>query len=147
MSRPRTNRIIEGLVATLLLSGLAIAAPVVNAAGSPPRTIFLTLPANLATPTVSLSASPSPSEGLRLVIDTTGFQFSEVCVPQADATPIGHAHVFVNGVKVASTYGPVIDIAPLPSGRNVVEVVLRGQDHRALAGPQGLIKAGLRLEI
>jgi len=35
----------------------------------------------------------------------------------------------------------VIDLDPLEPGRHDVTVVLRGQDHRALLGRHGLIKA------
>ena len=147
MSRGQMPPALAGLLAAVLLSGLSVAAPVVNAAGHPPRTVFLELPADRPLPTVSLSASTAPAGGLRLEIETTGFHFTEVCLSQADAVPVGHAHILVDGAKVASAYGPLVDIAALPPGRHVIEVVLRGQDHRALTGPDGLIKAGLRIDV
>lgn len=129
------------LAVSLLLATLAAAAPHINAENAPPRSVFLRLPPDRPEPSVALTATPREDGTLRLRIETEGFTFTELCVTEAAAVPVGHAHVIVDGVKVASAYHPVIDLDPLPPGVHDVTVVLRGQDHRALLGRTGLIRA------
>ena len=45
----------------------------------------------------------------------------------------GHAHVYVNGAKIARHYGPWMHIAAMPKGKNTVMVSLNSNDHRTLA--------------
>ena len=128
------------LTMAVLMATLAATAPLVNAKGGPPRTVFLELPPE-AEPTVSLDLAPLPGGGWQIRIDTTGFVFTSLCLSQAEAIPVGHAHVIVDGVKVASAYHPVGNLTDLGAGAHEVRVVLRGQDHRALIGSTGLIQA------
>ncbi|MGB5556476.1 MAG: hypothetical protein WBN04_00520 [Paracoccaceae bacterium] len=128
-------------IVSALLATLAAAAPLVNATGGPPRTVFLQLPADLPEPKVKLAIYPLPSGRWQLEIEVDGFRFTELCLTEAEAVPVGHAHIIRDGVKIASAYHPVIDLGHLPPGRHRIEAVLRGQDHRALLGHQGLIKS------
>lgn len=128
-----------------LLSGLAVAAPLVNALGAPPRTVFLQLPEDMPEPSVTLAARRLPSGNWQLEVATTGFRFTAMCVSDAEPAPVGHAHIVMDGVKVASAYAPTADLGPLPPGRHTIAAVLRGQDHRALVGRDGLIAAKLVL--
>lgn len=127
----------------MLLATLAAGAPLINSVAGPPRAVFLQLPEDVPEPKVSLTAYQAAPGHWRLEIDAAQFQFSDLCVPDAAAIPVGHAHVIQNGVKVASAYQPVIDLGNLPPGSHRIAVVLRGQDHRALVGQTGLISAEL----
>ena len=63
-----------------------------------------------------------------LVIDT--------CIAAAGRENIeghGHAHVYVNGMKLGRVYGAWHHIGKLPLGRNEVTVSLYANDHSALA--------------
>lgn len=135
-----------GLVA-MLLGTLAVGAPLVNAVSGPPRAIFLQLPADLPEPQVSLTATRLATGNWQLRIDADAFRFTDLCLSEAAAIPVGHAHIIRNGLKVASAYYPVVDLGQLPPGRHHVEAVLRGQDHRALVGRDGLIKADIVIEV
>ena len=135
-----SNGILTHFVLAFLLGALVIAAPVVNASARLPRSVFLVLPKTAPPPEVSFTVRKLDRGRVRLFIETSGFQFSALCVTTADAQPLGHAHVIVRGKKVASAYTPVVDLGPLPAGLHRVTVVLRGQDHRALVGPRGLIQ-------
>lgn len=135
------------LAVSALLATLAAAAPMINADGGPPRSVFLRLPANAADPTVAMELKPRDNGTWRLTIHTTGFTFTSICVTDAEAVPVGHAHVIVNGAKVASAFEPFMDIGPLPPGQHDVTVVLRGRDHRALLGKNGLIKADTTITV
>ena len=45
----------------------------------------------------------------------------------------GHAHVYVNGMKLGRVYGNWHHIGKLPLGRNDVSVLLYANDHSGLA--------------
>ena len=45
----------------------------------------------------------------------------------------GHAHVYVNGMKLGRVYGDWYHIGSLPLGRNEVSVSLYANDHRGLS--------------
>ena len=147
MSAHRLARSGAGFAVAGLLATLAAAAPAVNAKGGPPRSVFLTLPAEIREPEVALSVTPRPDGRWRIRIDTEGFTFSNLCLSEAEAIPVGHAHVIVDGVKVASAYDPIVEVGPFPAGLHDLTVVLRGQDHRALLGRHGLIKTEAVLEV
>ncbi|MDX8353174.1 hypothetical protein [Cognatiyoonia sp. IB215182] len=130
-----------------LLGSLAIAAPAYNAAHEAPRAVFLTLPETLPQPDLSFSIAQDYRGNWILQIDATAFQFTEICTSVAEAVPVGHAHVIVNGQKVGSAYSPIFDLGLLPAGRHHIAVTLRGQDHRALIGKDGLIVAEQMLTV
>lgn len=130
-----------------LLGSLAIGAPVYNAQHTAPRSVFLSLPAEIAEPSVTLSAERRASGRWVLRIDAVGFQFTQICLTEADPIPVGHAHIIVDGVKVASAYHPIIELGALPPGRHRVRAILRGQDHRALLGERGLIGAEVIIDV
>ncbi|KIT17191.1 hypothetical protein [Jannaschia aquimarina] len=130
-----------------LLTSLAVAAPIYNAGGGAPRAVFLELPARLPEPEVALRADPLPSGRWRLTLAARHFRFTDICVLEAEAVPLGHAHIVHDGVKLAAAYAPIVDIGPLPPGRHRIEAVLRAQDHRAILGRGGLIKGAVVIEV
>ncbi len=131
-----------GLLAALML-GLTLVLPGVNAAGRPPSAVFLVLPEEAIQPTVDLAATRGDDGRWQVRIGTTGFTFTEVCRTVATAEPVGHAHLIVDGVKVGSPKSPLAEVGRLGPGRHVIRVVLRGQDHRALIGRDGLIETAI----
>lgn len=144
---PNRLRCGAGIVVLAVLSALALSAPSINADAGPPRSVFLKLPAGQPAPEVGLEAYRHPSGHWHLRIAAQGFQFTSICVAQAAALPVGHAHVIRDGVKVASAYHPIVDLGSLPPGQHRIRVILRGQDHRALVGPDGLVQAEIDLVV
>lgn len=136
-----TARSSSALLVALLLGVIVAFAPLMNAKGKPPRSVFHVLPNEVSQPEIALQAKALGGGRFRLFLDATAFTFTELCVAHANAAAIGHAHVHVDGQKVASAYLPVIEIGPLPPGDHVIDVVLRGQDHRPLVAQQGLVRA------
>ncbi|MEM9788412.1 MAG: hypothetical protein AAF801_18075 [Pseudomonadota bacterium] len=145
MNRCRFHKIWTIAIVAGLLGSLAIAAPAYNASHSAPRTVFLTLPDTAPQPDLSLRLTQDQSGHWILWIETTHFQFTDICAAVAQAAPIGHAHIIVDGQKVGSAYGPVYDLGALQAGPHQISVTLRGQDHRALIGKDGLIMAEVTL--
>ena len=130
-------------VTALLFALLTVLTPIVNADAGPPRSVFLKLPSDTPPPDLDLAAQIMPSGALRLDVLAKDFRFTDVCVSRAEGAPVGHAHISVNGIKVASAYQPRVYLEALPPGSHRIRAVLRGQDHRALVGADGLISAEL----
>lgn len=93
----------------------------------------ITLPAGPAAPTLNISVAKDKVGGWNLHIQTTNFRFApdHASGPHRDGE--GHAHLYVNGDKVARIYGPWFHIGSLPKGRNELTVTLNANDHSHLA--------------
>lgn len=93
----------------------------------------LSLPAGEAAPSLALRVAEDPVAGWNLEVATTHFRFA----PEAAGAPPrpgeGHAHLYVNGRKVARLYGPWFHLASLPKGEARLRVTLNANDHRPLA--------------
>lgn len=135
------------LILATILFGLTLCVPIVNASAPLPRSLFLTLPENSPQPEVRLAAQRGRDGRWMLEITAERFEFTALCQANARAVPRGHAHVILDGTKFASAYAPFLDLGALPRGRHEIRVVLRGQDHRALVGRNGLIETSLTLDI
>ncbi len=131
----------------LLLATLVIAGPIVNSKGSPPHSVFLNLPQSATPPEVHIQTTALGGGRYLLMLHASAFVFTEVCVTDAEALPIGHAHVHVNGEKVASAYTPVVEIGPLETGVHTIDIVLRGQDHRPIIARNGLVKSSVQITV
>lgn len=93
---------------------------------------MLSLPARPDAPTLKMVAMPDPASGWNLHIMTTNFRFSPENASRDHVDGEGHAHVYVNGQKLARIYGAWMHIADLPVGDNVIAVTLNSNDHREL---------------
>ena len=83
-------------------------------------------------PTVDMALTPDPVSGWNLHVATENFNFAPERAGQEHVSGEGHAHVYVDGDKIARLYGPWMHIPSL-SGGATVEVTLNGNDHRPLA--------------
>ena len=84
-------------------------------------------------PTLDIELMKDKVGGWNLHIITANFRFAPEVVNQNHAVGEGHAHVYLNGEKLARVYGPWFHIATIPEGEVVVKVTLNANDHRALA--------------
>ena len=79
-------------------------------------------------PKMALTLLPDMNRDFVLKIDAEGFTFT----PEAINTPIvpgsGHAHVYVNGVKIGRSYGPYLHLTDVPQGA-IVRVTLNTNEH------------------
>ena len=131
----------------LLLGATAITAPELNQKGGPPRSVFLILPEGSASPTVSIESEELGNGRYRLRLNTTDFRFTAICSPKAEPVPIGHAHIHVDGKKVTSAFVPIVEIGPLPPGDHLITAVMRGKDHRAIVGRNGLAQGSVAVTV
>lgn len=68
--------------------------------------------------------------GLNVRIDTTGFAFAPLSVNGEHVPGEGHAHIYVDGVKVARVYGPWFFLGGLAAGEHEVRVTLTSNAHQ-----------------
>jgi hypothetical protein len=83
-------------------------------------------------PMLALTVSADAGDAQTLFIDTNGFVFTPQTVNSAPVAGTGHAHVYVNGVKVARAYSAWLHLENAPSG-STVRVTLHANDHTAWA--------------
>lgn len=84
-------------------------------------------------PTLDVQVTEDPDQGWNLRMVTTGFTFSPANVGRSHVPGEGHAHVHVNGRKIARLYGPWMHIGSLPEGEVEILVTLNANDHRLLS--------------
>lgn len=84
-------------------------------------------------PKVSIMLMPDPMSGYNLRVMTDGFTFVPQSVSGAHVAGEGHAHVYVNDVKLSRLYGEWMHIGALPKGDVTVSVTLNTNDHRVYA--------------
>ena len=89
--------------------------------------------AGSSAPTLDVQVTKDPDQGWNLRVLTTGFTFSPANAGRAHVPGEGHAHVYVNGRKVARLYGSWMHIATLPAGVVEILVTLNANDHRLLS--------------
>lgn len=83
-------------------------------------------------PEMAIGVTHDPVSGYNLHLKIDQFEFAPEQAGLAHVAGQGHAHVYVNGVKIARLYGPWLHIAALPAGAAEVEVTLNANDHRTL---------------
>jgi hypothetical protein len=79
--------------------------------------------------TVSLDVSADPMSGYNVHIVTTGFAWAPERASLDHVVGEGHAHLYVNGEKVARVYGPWYHLDALPSASAEVRVTLNTNTH------------------
>lgn len=94
---------------------------------------LLVLEPSATNPTLSVMILEDPMSGWNLHIVTENFTFSPQNASLAHIYGEGHAHVYINGVKLGRFYGPWVHLDNLPEGEVTVEVTLNANDHRVLA--------------
>lgn len=101
--------------------------------GSAGHTELLSLPPSDTAPALAIAVTPDPSSGYNLHIAVENFAFSPQNASLDHIDGEGHAHVYINGVKLGRFYGPWVHLDSLPEGEVMIEVTLNANDHRELA--------------
>jgi hypothetical protein len=84
------------------------------------------------TPSVAITATPDALKGVNVEVTTTGFRWAP---EHASSDPLdgeGHAHLYVDDVKVARLYTPWFHLSGLAPGEHTVRVTLNANDHADL---------------
>lgn len=87
------------------------------------------------TPTIKVIATADMMAGYNVHIITKNFKWAPEHASQAHVAGEGHAHIYVDGVKVARVYGEWYHLSVaglnLTAGSHKVTVNLNGNDHGA----------------
>ncbi|GAB4286607.1 MAG: hypothetical protein Kow0058_06120 [Roseovarius sp.] len=103
--------------------------------------------AGVPAPEVRIVLHPDGRQSRNLEIVTTNFTFDPVGVNGAHRPGHGHAHVYLDGVKITRAYGPWLHLDALPVGRHQLRVTLNANDHTTLAHAGRPIEATAELVI
>lgn len=83
-------------------------------------------------PTLSDLAVTETDGGWLVTFDFTGHEFSEESKGSDHVDGQGHAHLYVDGTKLATIFGPSHLIEELPEGEHMISVTLNANDHATL---------------
>lgn len=97
-------------------------------------------------PALGLDLQPEPDGGLTLHMEVSNFRFAPENANGAHVPGEGHAHVYIDGDKIARAYGPWLHIAALPEHAGTLSVTLNANDHSAMAANGAPIIATADLE-
>ncbi|RKT28065.1 hypothetical protein BXY70_3423 [Roseovarius halotolerans] len=98
-------------------------------------------------PTLALKIHPDGPQSRNLELVTGNFTFDPEGVNGPHVPGHGHAHVYLNGVKLARAYGRWQQLYALPKGRHRLRVTLNANDHSQLAVDGEPITAEMELVI
>ena len=81
---------------------------------------------------VGIVAVAEDDGGVTVAISTENWQWAPENVNGANVAGAGHAHIYVDGVKINRVYGPYYHIKGLPPGEREISVTLNANDHSGL---------------
>ena len=81
---------------------------------------------------VKIAAEVEDGGGVNVRIDANGWRWAPESVNAAHEPGAGHAHIYVDGVKVGRVYGPDYKLVGLESGERRIRVTLNSNDHKQL---------------
>ena len=84
-------------------------------------------------PTVELRVFPLPDGSFNLQLQTSNFTFTPQNIDKAPVLGEGHAHLYVDGVKIARLYGEWHHLPTLPPDSEVLSVSLYANNHQGFA--------------
>lgn len=122
-----------------LIVGLGLTLPKLYEDAPLPDTIYAQLPDTTPAPTLSMTIQTDDHGTLNLTFETTNFIFTELCTTVQTPVPVGHVHIYVDGMKAGTAYTPQFQIPDLTPGEHVITASLRAKDHRVLATRDGVI--------
>jgi len=107
----------------------------------------INLPAGPDAPGLEIAVTPDPMAGWNLHVMPRNFTFAPEHASLNDKPGEGHAHVYVNGVKLARLYGNWMHIPDLPAGETTIEVSLNANSHSPLAVDGVPVSASVTVQV
>lgn len=98
-------------------------------------------------PLLRLTLHPDGPQSRNLHIGVENFVFDPEGVNGSHVPGRGHAHLYLNGIKIARAYGPWMQLDALPIGTHVLRVTLNANDHTQLASDGVPIEASLEVVV
>ena len=106
------------------------------------------VPEDLPVPSLTIRLFPDRMDGFNVFLDTRNFVFTPENVGRTIVANEGHAHLYVNGEKVARLYSPWHHLSGklLREGINRLEVELSTNDHSVWSAAGGPIGADVLID-
>lgn len=99
------------------------------------------IPEGEPVPTVDLAVEPDPVAGWNVQVTAENFRFAPEEVANPGDWNAGHAHLYLDGKKVARLYGPWFHLTGVEPGDRTLRVTLNTNDHRDLKVGEGVVEA------
>lgn len=117
-----------GVIVAPMFRDIPVNAPTADMMAHEMEHGMLEIPAEGA-PEVAISVEKDGMSGWNVTVTTDNFTFTPDMVNSENVANTGHAHLYVDGVKVARLYGPDFHIPDLPVGDHEIAVNLSSNDH------------------
>ena len=101
---------------------------------------------SIPAPTVSFAITADSASGWNIHIETEHFKFAPEKINQDASAGEGHAHIYVDGFKMARVYSDWFHLKKLTPGEHTVVVSLNANDHSALHYQGKPISASQRIQ-
>ncbi len=88
------------------------------------------LPSTAPIPTISIDLTPDPKAGYNLHLTTTNFTFSPQNASLEHTLGQGHAHLYIDDIKITRLYSDWYHIPSLEPGEHTIKVTLNTNDHQ-----------------
>ena len=90
---------------------------------------------------VQIVATPDAGTGVNIELVTTGFTFAPQSVNGDHVDGEGHAHVYVDDVKITRLYGPYYHLDNIDPGERTISVILNANTHQVYAVGDEIVEA------
>lgn len=90
---------------------------------------------------VALRVEPDALDGVNITVLPRGFTFAPEAVNGDHVPGEGHAHLYVDGVKLTRLYGPHYHLGGLAAGEHEIRVALNANTHAAYAYGERAVEA------
>ena len=101
---------------------------------------------NIAVPTITAKLERDPVSGFNLNLETRNFTFAPELSGLKHKDGMGHAHLYVDGQKIARLYGNWFHISEIPKDAKSLEITLNSNDHRPFFVNNSIISSIISLE-
>ena len=101
---------------------------------------------NIAVPTIAAKLQRDPFSGFNLKLETLNFTFAPDLSGLEHKDGMGHAHLYIDGQKIARLYGNWFHISEIPKGAKSLEITLNSNDHRPFFANNVVISSIIALE-
>lgn len=108
---------------------------------------MMAIPEGQPVPAVKLIVHEDLMQGWNLELQVENFQFAPEHIDQPSIPTEGHAHLYVNGKKIARLYGNWYHLPELPPGMNEVTVSLNANGHEILTFNGQAIQDTVTIEV
>ena len=101
---------------------------------------------NIPLPTITARLEKDPVSGFNLNLETRNFTFAPALSGREHKDGMGHAHLYIDGQKIARLYGNWFHISEIPKGAKSLEITLNSNDHRPFFANNVVISSIIALE-